>query len=138
MSNSEDRTVHLRRNAERGWIDLILAAPGPDEADQQLGVESEALRRQLDEDMTLHEALEVQRLAEELETLRADLRRTVVLRRSAPLAKDRQPEEGPDAAREEESGREPGPAVLWDRGGSASLSLRSPQQGRAVPQRRPA
>jgi hypothetical protein len=82
MRNPEDRAVRLHRNPEQGWVDLILEAASPAEADRWLGAESEALGRLLDQDVTLHEALEVQRLTAELEALRADLRRTVELRRS--------------------------------------------------------
>src|SRR5437773_1729333 len=94
MTDPDDRTVYLRRNAERGWIDLILAAPSADEADRQLGAESEALKRLLEQDMTLHEALEVQRLATELDALRCDLRRSINLRRSPPPEGPDEPAEG--------------------------------------------
>jgi hypothetical protein len=52
----------------------------------------------LNQDMTLHEALEVQQLATDLEALRSDLRRTVIIRRSPPPAAADEGERGPDDA----------------------------------------
>src|SRR5262249_27852784 len=113
----DDLALHLRRNAEHGWINLILAAPDAAAADRRLGAAPEALRRLLDRDMTLQEALEVQRLAAGLAALRADLRRTVVLRRAAALAapEEREPEHEGDEP--EDAGPScllaPSPAAPW-------------------------
>jgi hypothetical protein len=99
-------TVRLRRNPGHGWIDLILEAANPAEADRLLAEEAEALRQRWQEDMTLHEALEIQRLSDELERLRADLRRAQQMRRGEPPAPPEQPdspEPAPELPRDESS-----------------------------------
>jgi hypothetical protein len=98
-------TVRLRRNAGQGWIDLILEAASPAEADRLLGEEAQALRQRWQEDMTLQEALEVQRLSDELDRLRTDLRRAQQMRHSSgpPLPPDQDHPEPPQAEGEQTS-----------------------------------
>jgi retron-type reverse transcriptase len=143
MSNPDPlalSTVRLKRNPENGWIDLVLRAPDPAEAERRLDEEAEALRRQLGQDLTLHEALEIQRLTAELDSLRTDLRRTQQLRcrppdippaaesdPPAPPDEPAPPEEAPHSdfpSAEGLSGQRPRDIVFLGRGVSGRLNDR--------------
>jgi retron-type reverse transcriptase len=139
MSNPDPlalSTVRLKRNPDNGWIDLVLQAADPAEAERRLDEEAEALRRQFDQNLTLHEALEIQRLTAELDALRTDLRRTQALRHGpppeaapaaepappAPPEEPTAPPEGPPA--EGEAGRRSRDIVFLGRGVSGRLNDR--------------
>jgi hypothetical protein len=92
--------------ALREWVGIILNSDTAEDADQRLGAEAEKLQGLLAGDLTLHEALEVQRLTSELESLRADLRRTVRMRHAPEPPEGPEDEPGPD---EPENGPVPAP-----------------------------